>query len=157
MTILPNKKLWLSTLALMFCACNVFGFVPQPVSNHQMFHRVPRYDDKQLGGFHQAEATWNTHAALMRQRRSIASVQTQGLFGLGVPEIAIILIVGAFIVGPEKLGSMAGQFKGGLDDGIPDELKKIPEEFKKGVEEGETNARARNAKKMTPPPKEEKE
>ena len=80
-----------------------------------------------------------THPSLSRQRQSIAAVQTRGLFGLGTPEILIILIAGAFVIGPEKLGNIAGEFKSGLDD-VPDEFKKIPEEFQKGVEEGETNA-----------------
>lgn len=107
-----------------------------------------------MGGYRQAEATATTHAALTRQRRSVAAVQTQGLFGLGGLEIAVILIVVAFIIGPEKLGSMVGGIKTSLDD-VPDELKKIPEEFQKGLEEGEINARARNAKKMDPPRKKE--
>lgn len=89
----------------------------------------------------------NVHPSLGRQRQSVSSIQVRGLFGLGGPELAIIAIVGAFVIGPENLGKMAGQFKSGLDD-VPDELKKIPEEFQKGVEEGETNARARNAKQM---------
>ena len=71
-----------------------------------------------------------------------------GLFGLGLPEIAIILAVGAFLLGPEKLGNIAGQVKGAADGGIPEEYKKIPEAFKEGVEEGEESFRARNAKPM---------
>lgn len=91
------------------------------------------------------------HILLTKQRRSVANIQTQGLFGLGAPEIAIILIAGAFLVGPQKIGSMVGKFKEDLDD-VPDELKRIPEEFQKGLEEGEQRARARNAKTMEPVP-----
>ena len=93
---------------------------------------------------------------MQRQRQSVGKVQVQGLFGLGGPEIAIILIVGAFVVGPEQLGNFAGQFKGSLDE-VPDELKKIPDEFQKGLEEGEINARARNAKRMKKAPSSLKE
>lgn len=74
-----------------------------------------------------------------------------GLFGLGGPEIAIILAVGAFVIGPDKLGNMAGSFAGTLksDYGdLPDELKKIPKEFQKGFEESTENSKARNAKPM---------
>jgi Sec-independent protein translocase protein TatA len=74
-----------------------------------------------------------------------------GLFGLGFLEIAVILGVGAFLVGPETLGKMAGQFKGGSMDSIPDEFKKIPEEFQKGLQEGEANARSKRAKPMKRP------
>eukprot|EP00536_Pseudo-nitzschia_multiseries_P008318 jgi/Psemu1/305643/fgenesh1_kg.210_\ len=74
-----------------------------------------------------------------------------GLFGLGAPEIVIILAVGAFVIGPQQLGNMAGSFAGSLKSeykDLPDDLKKIPEEFQKGFEESTDNARARNAKPM---------
>jgi len=77
-----------------------------------------------------------------------------GLFGLGAPEIAIVAVAAAFVIGPQKLGNMLGGVKGGLDDGLPEDLKRIPEEFQKGVQEGEANARARNAKPMQAIPKE---
>ena len=99
-------------------------------------------------------------ASLQRQRRSVSNVQTMGLFGLGAPEIAVILVAVAIVVGPQNLGNMAGNLAGQAKselDGLPEELKKIPEEFQKGVEEGEGNARARNAKQMKAPPKELKE
>lgn len=95
------------------------------------------------------------HPCLRRQRRSVSTVQTMGLFGLGAAELLVIAAVGAFIVGPEKLGSMVGSLKGGLDDGLAEDLKRIPEEFQKGVEQGEATARARNAKKMEPVPEDE--
>ena len=87
------------------------------------------------------------HVSLKRQRQSVAQVQTMGLFGLGGPEIAVILAVGAFLVGPQQIGNFVGKLKSDFDD-VPEELKRIPEEFQKGIEEGEINARARNAKKM---------
>jgi len=100
-----------------------------------------------IGTIHPTDRSLS-HVSLSRQRRSVASIQTQGIFGLGGLELAIILAAGAFLIGPEQLGRFAGQLKSDL----PDELKKIPEEFQKGVEEGETNARARNAKLMELPP-----
>lgn len=81
--------------------------------------------------------------SLLRQRRSIGTVQTMGLFGLGAPEIAIILIAAAFVLGPEKLADL------GKDAGkIAGELKEVPKEFQKGLEEGEIEARSRKAKPM---------
>jgi sec-independent protein translocase protein TatA len=73
---------------------------------------------------------------LQRQRKSVAPVQTMGLFGLGVPEIAIILIAAAFLLGPQKLAEL------GKDAGkIAGELKEVPKEFQKGLQEGESRAK----------------
>jgi len=81
--------------------------------------------------------------ALQRQRKSVASVQTMGLFGLGAPEIAIILVAAAFLLGPQKLAEL------GKDAGkIAGELKEVPKEFQKGLEEGEAQARSLKAKNM---------
>lgn len=74
--------------------------------------------------------------ALQRQRKSVANVQTMGLFGLGAPEIAIILVAAAFLLGPQKLAEL------GKDAGkIAGELKEVPKEFQKGLAEGEAQAK----------------
>ena len=81
-------------------------------------------------------------------------MQTAGLFGLGLPEIAIILVAGLFVLGPEKISELvraSGQMAGELKD----ELRDVPVEFKKGLEEGETNARSSKAKVMEPVPHDE--
>mmetsp|Transcript_1227 Transcript_1227/g.1741 ORF Transcript_1227/g.1741 Transcript_1227/m.1741 type:complete len:139 (+) Transcript_1227:76-492(+) len=88
------------------------------------------------------------HPCIARQRVSFVQVQTQGLFGLGAAEIGIILVAGALLLGPQNLAGLSkdvGKFAGGLTD-----LKQIPEEFKKGVEEGEIEARSRKAKRIDP-------
>jgi sec-independent protein translocase protein TatA len=75
------------------------------------------------------------HPLLQRQRHSVAGVQTMGLFGLGAPEIAIILIAAAFLLGPQKLAEL------GKDAGkIAGELKEVPKEFQAGLKEGEKQA-----------------
>lgn len=77
----------------------------------------------------------NHPIAIQKQRSSMASVQTMGLFGLGAPEIAVILIAGAFLLGPSKLaelGKEAGKMAG--------ELKEVPKEFQEGLAEGEQQA-----------------
>ena len=91
------------------------------------------------------------HAVIGRQRQSVSKVSTMGLFGLGIPEVAIICVAAAFVLGPETIGNLIGQAKGGFDE-LPEDIKKIPEEFQKGVEEGESNARARKAKLMEEAP-----
>mmetsp|Transcript_28557 Transcript_28557/g.77282 ORF Transcript_28557/g.77282 Transcript_28557/m.77282 type:complete len:140 (-) Transcript_28557:170-589(-) len=76
-------------------------------------------------------------ASLQRQRKSVAQVQTMGLFGLGAPEIGIILVAAAFLLGPDKLASL------GKDAGkIAGELKEVPKEFQAGMAEGEAAAKA---------------
>uniref|UniRef100_A0A7R9W3B1 Uncharacterized protein n=1 Tax=Pseudictyota dubia TaxID=2749911 RepID=A0A7R9W3B1_9STRA len=92
-------------------------------------------------------------AALRRQRRSVSSVQTMSLFGLGGPEIAIILIAAAFLLGPQQLaniGKDAGKFAGEFKN----EWQDVPAEFKKGFEEGQIEAKASQAKEMDPLPPE---
>mmetsp|Transcript_21897 Transcript_21897/g.30492 ORF Transcript_21897/g.30492 Transcript_21897/m.30492 type:complete len:143 (-) Transcript_21897:222-650(-) len=75
-------------------------------------------------------------AALTNQRKSVAQVQTMSLFGLGAPELAIIAIAAAFLLGPQKLAEL------GKDAGkIAGELKEVPKEFQKGLEEGEQQAK----------------
>ena len=65
-----------------------------------------------------------------------------GLFGLGAPEIGIILVAAAFLLGPDKLASL------GKDAGkIAGELKEVPKEFQAGMAEGEASAKAMKAKK----------
>mmetsp|Transcript_8710 Transcript_8710/g.18213 ORF Transcript_8710/g.18213 Transcript_8710/m.18213 type:complete len:141 (-) Transcript_8710:181-603(-) len=80
-------------------------------------------------------------AGLQRQRKSVAQVQTMGLFGLGAPEIGIILVAAAFLLGPDKLASL------GKDAGkIAGELKEVPKEFQAGLAEGEASAKAMKEK-----------
>lgn len=89
----------------------------------------------------------NVPASLQKERKSIAHVQTMGLFGLGLPEIGIIVFAAILVLGPQKLAEMTRD-AGKMTAGLSDELKEIPKEFKKGLEEGEIESRARNAKPM---------
>ena len=82
---------------------------------------------------------------IIQHRKSVATVQTFGLFGLGPAEIAIIVVAGAFVLGPRKLGELV-KSSGKMASESKDALKDIPAEFKKGMEEGEVNARSRKAK-----------
>mmetsp|Transcript_27818 Transcript_27818/g.50271 ORF Transcript_27818/g.50271 Transcript_27818/m.50271 type:complete len:150 (+) Transcript_27818:195-644(+) len=77
----------------------------------------------------------NQPMAIQQQRSSMASIQTMSLFGLGGPELAVILVAGAFLLGPAKLaelGKEAGKMAG--------ELKEVPKEFQDGLAEGEKQA-----------------
>jgi hypothetical protein len=61
----------------------------------------------------------NSPPSLIKQRKTMANVQTMGFFGLGAPEIIIILIAGAFVLGPQKLaelGKEAGKMSSDLKE-----------------------------------------
>ena len=72
------------------------------------------------------------------QRQTRRSVVTSSLFGLGAPELVVILGLGSFVLGPDKLASMAKDF-----GKVAGELKDVPKEFKEGLEEGEAAKAAR--------------
>jgi len=78
------------------------------------------------------------HQTSLQQPRHLPTTRTtplQSLFGLGGPELAIILVAAAFVLGPQKLAEL------GKDAGkIAGELKEVPKEFAKGLEEGEKEA-----------------
>ena len=94
----------------------------------------------------QAErATRATDASVTHKTRR--SVVTNSLFGLGAPELVVILGLGAFVLGPDKLASMAKDF-----GKVAGELKDVPKEFKEGLEEGEA---AKAARVLEEAPKEE--
>ena len=57
----------------------------------------------------------------------------QGLFGLGVPEIAVIAGVAALIFGPSKLPEL-GKAAGSTAKSFQEAAKEFNEELKKGVE-----------------------
>lgn len=64
-----------------------------------------------------------------RTRRSACGL-SMGLFGLGVPEIAVIVAVTAFVVGPQALADQARK----LGENVG-EFQQIPEGFKEGFED----------------------
>ena len=75
-----------------------------------------------------------------------SSTSLSGLFGLGGPEIAICLVVAGVVLGPQKLGEMTKEL-----GKVAGELKDVPEEFQKGMAEGESNTKAMKAKVMKKP------
>ena len=89
----------------------------------------------------QSERATSERAAPHNARRNAKtrrSVVTNSLFGLGAPELVVILGLGAFVLGPDKLASMAKDF-----GKVAGELKDVPKEFKEGLEEGEAAKAAR--------------
>jgi Sec-independent protein translocase protein TatA len=68
-----------------------------------------------------------------------------GLFGLGFGEIAVVLVVLGFVLGPQTLGRLARQATE-RGNALKDELQNVPTEFQKGMAEGEMEARSRKAR-----------
>ena len=100
-------------------------------------------------------STKRQHISTISSRRTtINTTRLQSFFGLGPGELILIAIAGLLVAGPTKLlrlskeaGEVAGKTASGLGNEW-DEIKSIPEEFQKGVEEGEIEARSRKAKVM---------
>jgi Sec-independent protein translocase protein TatA len=80
-------------------------------------------------------------------RRSISNVQVMGLFGLGGLEIAIICVGIGIVLGPQTIGNLL-RSTGKTASEYKIELSKVPDEFRKGYEEGQVDARSRKAKPM---------
>ena len=92
------------------------------------------------------------HPALSRRMQITkpSSTRLQSFFGLGPGELILIFLAGLIVIGPSKLlqfSKVAGKTAAGLGDEWS-EIKSIPEEFQKGMEEGEIEARSRKAKVM---------
>ncbi|OEU13216.1 hypothetical protein FRACYDRAFT_241551 [Fragilariopsis cylindrus CCMP1102] len=143
---LRNKTFVL--MILNFFACVSYGFLVQQQQTPQLFHQRQQQQRQQQEQQPKFQSEHATISVLNRQRRSVANIQTMGIFGLGLPEIGIILVVACAIIGPDGVGNMIGGFTGKVKGGLPDELKKIPDAFQKGFEESTVNSKARNAKKM---------
>jgi len=132
-------------LVLSCLASFIYGFIqPQPChkcNNNNIVFTSPNLPS----AFVVSSSAYKTQQAkrgletapviFRRQRKSMAIVATQGLFGLGAAEIAIILVAAAFLLGPQKLAEL------GRDAGkMAGELKEVPKEFQKGIAEGEKEA-----------------
>jgi len=84
-----------------------------------------------------------------------SATRLHSLFGLGPAEVAIVLVAGLVVMGPSKLlefsrgaGEAAAKTVAGAGDEWGTGLSSIPEEFRKGLEEGEIEARGRKARRM---------
>mmetsp|Transcript_26230 Transcript_26230/g.55356 ORF Transcript_26230/g.55356 Transcript_26230/m.55356 type:complete len:185 (-) Transcript_26230:430-984(-) len=97
----------------------------------------------------------NNHLPIVRRSNRSTSTRLHSFFGLGPAELLIVAIAGLIVIGPSKLlqfskeaGSAAGKTASEFGDEWSD-LKRIPGEFQKGVEEGEIEVRSRKAKVTT--------
>ena len=86
----------LAILTAMFASAAAFAPTKQTFINKSI----------NVNSLQQASPLAEKPIAIQNQRYSMAQVQTMSLFGLGGPELAIILIVAAFVLGPEKLSEL---------------------------------------------------
>jgi Sec-independent protein translocase protein TatA len=81
-----------------------------------------------LRGAAVAEAkTWGSATMQPNTRQGVTA---QRIFGLGTSEILVILAVGAFFFGPDKLKELAGEAGKAAGD-----LKDVPKAFEEGMKE----------------------
>eukprot|EP00425_Heterocapsa_triquetra_P003559 CAMPEP_0195062392 /NCGR_PEP_ID=MMETSP0448-20130528/9030_1 /TAXON_ID=66468 /ORGANISM="Heterocapsa triquestra, Strain CCMP 448" /LENGTH=163 /DNA_ID=CAMNT_0040093073 /DNA_START=66 /DNA_END=557 /DNA_ORIENTATION=+ len=73
------------------------------------------------------QATWGSAAGSL-QPNMRQGVTAQRIFGLGTSEILVILAVGAFFFGPDKLKELAGEAGKAAGD-----LKDVPKAFEDGM------------------------
>jgi sec-independent protein translocase protein TatA len=117
------------TVVLCLLISTVHSFVP--IQNHSLKSNGVSINNVPTSAISKV----STPTVFDRQRRSVANIQMMGLFGLGAPEIAVILVAAAFLLGPQKLAEL------GKDAGkIAGELKEVPKEFQAGLKEGEQAA-----------------
>jgi Sec-independent protein translocase protein TatA len=127
---------------LTFLSHAVVAFVVSPTRTTATKPIVASFQNR----FHGNDARIQSPAVLHpAQRHSLVSTRLMGLFGLGTGEILLILIGIGVVLGPQKLLDMVRSSPQALSE-YKDELSKIPEEFQKGMEEGEIEARSRKAK-----------
>ena len=151
----------------------VSAFSPSPSQHHHGYASRRQPHQRHYAGcyhssypIHQLPVFHNHHSTSLLRRNPIISSSLSttttttttclhSFFGLGPAELAIVALASLVVIGPSKLldfskeaGNIAGKTAAGFGEEWSDELKSIPEEFRKGVELGEIEARSRKAKVM---------
>ncbi|KAL7495492.1 hypothetical protein ACHAWT_007693 [Skeletonema menzelii] len=152
MTMLASPALLIIiALASSCCCCCSTAFIIQP-SSKRTYHQISPSRSIIIPPKSSSSLSWPSISITSNPTTTIRSKSTQlhSLFGLGPAELAIIGIAAIFLIGPSKLTEFtrsAGEVAG-KEAAAWKELKNIPEEFQKGLEEGEIEGRSRKAKVM---------
>lgn len=155
MTAYSQRPLLLLSAAILLATSN--AFLPTPsitrASRRPHIHKNPSSSGL-IVVTSPSPININSPSSSHPNTNSQTTSQLSSFFGLGPAELIIIAIAGLVVIGPDKLlqfSKEAGEVAGKTGTGMGDEwseIKAIPEEFQKGVEEGEIEARSRKAKVM---------
>jgi len=132
---------YIFTIIVVWFATNITAFTPTAFYDRQMKNHNNNMNTLQ-NTIHQ-HTLHDQHITIRNQRKSMTSVQTMSLFGLGGPELVVIGIAVFFFIGPQKLAEIGRNAGRAASD-----FRDVPKEFQKGLEEGEIEARSRSAKPM---------
>mmetsp|Transcript_16168 Transcript_16168/g.33156 ORF Transcript_16168/g.33156 Transcript_16168/m.33156 type:complete len:150 (+) Transcript_16168:79-528(+) len=128
---------------LVACVVSVHGFVPTTIVSSR---RVLGKNGPTSSSSGDQISQIKSNSERLVQSTGYRSTHMMGLFGLGGPEIAIIGVAAAFLLGPQKLA----EFSKDLGK-VAGELKDVPKEFQKGIKEGEAESKAIKAKEAEKP------
>ncbi|KAL3827288.1 hypothetical protein ACHAXA_005034 [Cyclostephanos tholiformis] len=107
-------------------------------------------------GRHRSSTSHPSFVGRTTARASATSAtRLHSLLGLGPAEVGIVLVAGLLVVGPSRIlecarcaGELTGKSVGGMENEWTRGIGSIPEEFRRGLEEGEIDARGRKARRM---------
>jgi Sec-independent protein translocase protein TatA len=150
-TMTKPSRLLLAPLLLLITIIKSSSAFVQPLSLSQKLSSTNSCQSLPSQSFKPYTSTFRpSFTSITTPIRSNKSTQLYSLFGLGPGELVIIAIAAIFLIGPSKLTEFtrsAGEVAG-KEASAWKELKNIPEEFQKGLEEGEIESRSRKAKVM---------
>jgi Sec-independent protein translocase protein TatA len=119
---------------------SAFKILPQQAEGNSVFWKNAKIPPAHS----RLRPTTRTRSSSRSSSRQLVRLQG-GLFGLGFAELGIIGIALFFVLGPQTIGKLV-RASGERAADMAEELKRVPDEFAQGLDEGEATARARKAR-----------